>query len=81
MAKNMLLMSTFLIAFVVTFANGNKPNIVFLLTDDQDVKLGGQVRTNNYHNHDNPLFYEKAAKFYMCVCSLGSLDKITKFQK
>ena len=80
MAKSMLLMSTFLIAFVVTFANGNKPNIVFLLTDDQDVKLGGQVRTNNYHNHDNPLFYEKAAKFYMCVCSLG-LDKITKFQK
>lgn len=80
MAKNMLLMSTFFIAFAVTFANGNKPNIVFLLTDDQDVKLGGQVRTNNYHNHDiNPLFYEKDAKFYMCVCSLG-LDKITKFQ-
>lgn len=42
-------MSTFgiclvLIALLYTETDSRKPNVVFVLTDDQDVMLGGQVK-------------------------------------
>ena len=54
-------MSTFgiclvLIALLYTETDSRKPNVVFVLTDDQDVMLGGQVNTKTNR------------EFYKCIC-------------
>lgn len=36
--------SLVLIALLYTETDSRKPNVVFVLTDDQDVMLGGQVK-------------------------------------
>lgn len=58
-----VVMSTFeiclvLIALLYTKTDSRKPNVVFVLTDDQDVMLGGQVNTKTNSNRE----------FYKCIC-------------
>ena len=58
-------MSTFgiclvLIALLYTETDSRKPNVVFVLTDDQDVMLGGQVNTKTnreFYNLQMYLYY------------------------